>query len=138
MTPSAVVQVGASVTLTKEISEADLALFALVLDDHVPATEEPPSTEPEGRSAIPGALVAALLAATAARHGGGLERVTLRRSEVSSIGLAFTGDTLTAAAEVAAYDTASRTLRIRAHCANQEGTRLAEGTFELQPAEGVG
>lgn len=132
MTTSVVSHVGASLTLSKEISEADLALFALVLDDHMPAAEEPRSVDPEGRSAIPSALVAALLAAAAARHGGGLEGVTMSRAEVSCAASAFTGDTLTATAEVTSYDAASRTLRIRAHCANQEGTRLAEGTFELQ------
>jgi acyl dehydratase len=132
MTTSVVSPVGARLTLSKEISEADLALFALVLDDHMPVAEEPPSTDPEERSAIPSALVAALLAAAAARHGGGLERVTMGHAEVRCAATGFTGDTLTATAEVTAYDAASRTLRIHAHCANQEGTRLAEGTFEIQ------
>jgi 3-hydroxybutyryl-CoA dehydratase len=135
MATSVVAQVGASFTLSKAISEADVALFALVVNDYTPAAEEPHATDPEGRSMVPDALVAALLAASAARHGGGLGKVVMSRAEVSCMASTFTGDTLSATAEVAAYDAASRTLRVRAHCVNQEGTRLAEGAFELRARE---
>lgn len=127
-------QVGASIALTKEISEADVALFALIMQDQLPSAEEPRATDPAEKSRIPDALVAALLAAVAARHAGGLADVGMCSSEVRCMALAYAGDTLTATAEVAAYDSAGHIVRIRAQCVNQQGTRLAEGTFELRAA----
>lgn len=132
MTTETIPQIGAAVTLSKAISEADVALFTLVTNDQLPAAEEPPAPAAGARSVVPGALVAAFLAAAAARHVGGLAAAQLVRADVTAGAPAYTDDTLTATAQVAAYDAAARTLRVAAHCANQDGLRLAEGIFELR------
>lgn len=133
MTIGTIPQVGTTITLSKAISEADVALFILVTNDQPPsATEEPPLPETAGRVLVPGALVAAFLASAAARHLGGLTAARLVRAEVAPSAAAYTDDTLTATAQVAAFDPASQTLRVTAFCANQDGVRLAEGTFDLR------
>lgn len=132
MTIGTIPQVGATITLTKAISEADVALFILVTNDQPPSTDEPTATDPAGRALVPGALVAAVLASAAARHLGGLATARLVRAEVTPSAPAYTDDTLTATAQVAAFDSSTQTLRITAVCANQDGARLAEGAFELR------
>lgn len=134
MATGIIAQVGTITTLTKTISEADVALFKLVTDNLKLQTDEPKATDPDGHSSVPAALLAALLAAAAARHVEEPAVATFARAEVSFIGTASAEDTLIATAEVAGYDDASHTLRVRAHCATQEGKRLAEGTFEVRAA----
>lgn len=124
-------QVGAIARLTKQISEADVALFELVTrDEDVPATE-PPRPDRRPRQAAPFPLVAAMLASAAARHRPASGPVRFLREEISFAAPAYTDDTLCAVAEVTSYDGASHTLRVVAHCDNQEGLRLAEGCFYL-------
>jgi acyl dehydratase len=141
MTTGITQHVGATVTLTKTISEADVALFTLVTDDQAPGTDEPMAADgpqvraSETRVAVPSALLAALLATAAARHAGGLPSAVITRADLSATGVAWAGDTLTATAEVTAYDDASHSARVRAQCANQDGQRLAEGNFELVARE---
>ena len=132
MVTGIIAQVGTSIALTKAISEADVALFALVTDNVKLQTEEPKASDSGGPSSVPAALLAALLGAAAARHVGESASATFLRAEVSFVGTAMADDTLTATAEVAGYDEASRVLRVRASCTNQEGQRLAEGSFELR------
>jgi acyl dehydratase len=43
----------------------------------------------------------------------------------------YTEDTLIATAELAGRDDATQTVRVFAHCENQDGRRLAEGEFIL-------
>lgn len=119
--------------MTKQLSDADVALFTLVTTDQPPAGEEPAAAQRETAEAVvPNALVMSLLAATALAHAGGAPVATLTHVEVSCVAAAHTEDTLTAAAEVLAADPATRTLRVRVHCTNQTGARLAEGTFDLR------
>ena len=123
-------QIGTTLTLTKVISEADVALFTLVTTDQPPAsTDEPLATEPAERVPVPGALVIALLVSAAAQQGDGM---TLAHAEVTCTATAWTGDALTASIEVVAYDAASGVLREHASCANQDGQRLAEGMVDLR------
>lgn len=138
MTPTDTIpQIGATLTVSKAISDADVALFTLVANDQPEPTEEPtpmrpPMLDPPPPAPVPGALVAAFLAATAARHLGGLAAAQLLRAEVTASATASTDDTLTATAQVAAFDPAARTLRVTTHCVNQNGVRLAEGIFDLR------
>jgi acyl dehydratase len=134
MTTDTMHAVGATITFEKQISEADVALFGLLADDHLPTVEDTSSLETHEHSPVPNALVAALLAGAAARHAGGLANAALVREQLSFAATAFTGDTLTVVAAIAGYDAASHLLRVHAHCANQEGRRLAEGTFDLLAA----
>jgi hypothetical protein len=125
-------EAGATATITKQISEADVALFNLVTNDNPPNGDEPPPPVRQPRQAAPFPMLAAFLACAAARH---LSRPSLARFErqvVEFVAPAYTDDTLSATAEIASYDSASQSLRIRAHCDNQEGVRLAEGEFILK------
>ena len=136
MTTAIIPAVGATVTLAKAISEADVALFTLVTNDQPPPplADEPLPAAPAGPAIVPGAFVAAFLAATAARLLGGLAAAHLVRAEITTSAPAYTDDTLSASAQVAAYDPATQTLRVAVTCANQNGARLAEGTFDLRPS----
>ena len=132
MTASTFAPVGSVITITKQISDADVALFTLVATDQPPTPEEPGAPEPQGPAAVPGALVAALLCATAAGHASGLSAATLARAEIACLAPTHTEDTLSVVAEVLAADPAAGTLRVRATCANQSGAKIAEGTFDLR------
>src|SRR5258707_423563 len=70
MTTGILLQVGAMVTLTKVISEADVALFTLVTNDRPPAADEPLTLDEGEPGPVPGALVAALLACAAVQVAG--------------------------------------------------------------------
>ena len=67
MSISTLPPIGATVTCVKLISEADIALFSLVTDDRPPQADEPPNANEDVHVPVPPALVAALLAAAAAR-----------------------------------------------------------------------
>ena len=123
--------VGATVTVTKYISEADIALFELVTKDETISADEPPTPTRQPRQPAPFALLAAFLAAAAARHSPRPTRARFEREVVRYAAPIYTDDTLSAVARVTAYDNASHSLHIHAHCDNQEGVRLAEGEFVL-------
>jgi len=122
-------QIGAVVSLTKELSEADLALFMLVTGDAQLDTEEPPSPERQARQQAPDALLAALLATAAARHATRPQYARFRDVTIRFVEPAYTDDLLTAIAEITALDAGQ--LHISARCENQDGRRLAEGEFHL-------
>jgi hypothetical protein len=124
-------QVGAIARLTKQISEADVALFELVTRDEEMEAGEPPKPDRRPRQAAPFPLVAAMLASAAGRHQPTPGPARFVREEVSFAAPAYTDDTLCAVAEITGYDGASHTLRVSVHCENQEGLRLAEGCFYL-------
>jgi len=120
-------QVGATVTITKEFSEADLALFMLVMGDAALTADEPLSPERQQRQAAPGALLVALLASAAARHAQRPQYARFASASTRVIEPAYTDDTLTAVAELTALE--GETMRVTARCENQDGRRLAEGEF---------
>ncbi|HEX9056279.1 MAG TPA: hypothetical protein VF818_02015 [Ktedonobacterales bacterium] len=132
MTTGIINQVGATVTLTKAISEADVALVALLTNDHVPTPDKPMSLDPMGRVQAPSAFLTMLLIGAASRHVGGSGTATVVHGDVSYTGAAWIGDTVTTSAEVLAHDAASQTVRVRAQCVNQDGKPLAAGTFDLR------
>jgi acyl dehydratase len=123
--------IGATVTINKTLSEADIALFLLVTNESTPAGEEPPLTNRHAREAAPLGMLAALLASAAATHA---RRPTDARFITQTIRYcepAYTDDTVTATARVAAHDDAAHALLISVSCENQEGRRLAEGEVLL-------
>lgn len=123
--------VGETVTFTKQVSEADAALFLLVTrEDDAPA-EDPVKPVRRPREAAPFGLLAALLASAAVRHLPQPELASFRHQEISFSAPAYTEDTLSAVARLTAYDSATQTLHIHVLCDNQDGLRLAEGTFAL-------
>ena len=123
--------VGAITTLTKDISDADLALFVLVMGDGQLSADEPPAPDQQERQAAPDALLAALLTATVARHVEQPKLAHFISETIRFVQPAYTDDQLTATAEITEYDAAAHTLRVSAHCENQAGSRLAEGEFQL-------
>jgi acyl dehydratase len=124
-------QIGTVATFTKQVSEADIALFELVTRDENQPTEEPAAPVRKPRQAAPYALLAAFLASAVARHAPDPGTARFSSQAIQFAAPAYTDDTLSAVAELAAYDAASRTLRIRATCENQDGMRLADGEFAL-------
>jgi hypothetical protein len=135
MTTGILLQVGAMVTLTKVISEADVALFTLVTNDRLPATDEPLTLDEGEPGPVPGALVAALLACAAVRVAGGHPRTTIARAEVRCLASAQPDDALTVTAEVTAFDGGACSVSAHAHCVDQRGRHLADGSFELHVGE---
>lgn len=127
-------QVGATVSLTKALSGADVALFTLVTDDAPPATDDPAErvSKQEARARVPGALLMALMASAALRHVDGAAGADIVLADVRCSGEAWIGDTLTTSAAVTASDVDSGTIRVQAYCANEAGQRLAEGQFSMR------
>lgn len=125
-------RVGATTTLTKQLSEADVALFALVVGEAPTASEEPAASARPTRQVAPNALLSAILGTVAARLAvrPGVARVL--GEEIHYHEAAFTDDTLTTTAAVTGVDAGSQSLRISAHCTNQDGRRVAEGEFLLR------
>jgi acyl dehydratase len=122
---------GAVTTLTKQLSEADVALFQLVTGETQVTAEEPPIPARQTRQAAPMALVGALLATAAAQHSLRPDLARFLSQTVTFHEPAYNDDTLTVTAQVAEHDGANRSLRIVARCDNQDGRRLANGEFLL-------
>jgi hypothetical protein len=125
-------RVGAVTTLTKQVSEADVALFDLVMGEAQLSTEEPIIPARQSRQIVPMALVDAFLASAAARHSDSPGGAQLSASSIRYLEAAYTDDTLTATAQVSGYDASTRSLRISAHCETEDGRRLAEGEYILR------
>jgi acyl dehydratase len=124
--------VGKIATLTKQLSEADIALFELVTGDAPLAREEPPDPRRGPREAAPLSLLAALLAAAAARHAARPDQARFLSQTVRFAEPALTDDTVTATAKIVGHDPTEHSLRIKARCENDEGRLLADGTFVLR------
>jgi acyl-coenzyme A thioesterase PaaI-like protein len=118
-------------TLTKQISDADVALFLLVTGQVTVTPEQTPIPSQTTRQIAPMGLLAAMLSGAAAQHGLRPGAVRFFSEQVRFIEPAYTEDTLTATAELVARDSATQSVRIVAHCENQDGRRLAEGEFLL-------
>jgi hypothetical protein len=127
-------QVGTTVSVTKALSSADVALFALVTDNLPPPEDDPGErvSREEERTRIPVALLAALITSAALRHAGGHAGAEIVHVEARCSGDAWVGDTLTATAVVTGSDPQTQTLRVQAHCANEAGTHVAEAQFALR------
>jgi hypothetical protein len=118
--------------LTKQLSEADIALFVLVTSDAPLDGEEPPNPKRRVRQPAPLSLLSALLTSTAACHAPRPEFARFVTQTVRFHEPALTDDTVTVTAEIVAHDAASHTLGIHVHCENQEGRKLADGEMLLR------
>jgi acyl dehydratase len=131
-TGAAVGVVGATTTLTRSLSEADLALFALVMGEANLATDARLEAEPSYQRVAPPALLAALLTTSAAQHS---ERPPLARfisGQVRFIEPAYADETVRASATVTGIDGATGALHINARCETEDGRSLAEADFLVQ------
>lgn len=123
---------GATATLTRSLSEADLALFALVTGEAEVSPDARLATEPRFQRAAPPALLAALLAASAAQHADPPAWARFVSAEVRFIEPAYADDTVRASATITAIDTPSGALHVSALCESADGRRLAEAEFLLR------
>jgi acyl dehydratase len=129
---AAVGVVGATTTLTRALSEADLALFALVMGEADLATDARLEAEPSYQRVAPPALLAALLTTSAAQHS---ERPPLARfvsGQMRFIEPAYAEETVRASATVTGIDDATGALRISARCETEDCRSLAEADFLMQ------
>lgn len=124
-------QDGAVRTLTKQISDADVALFLLVTGQVNVTPEQTPIPSQTTRQIAPMGMLAAMLSGAASQHGLRPGTVRFFSEQIRFIEPAYTDDTLTATAEVTGRDDPNQSLRVFAHCENQDGRRLAEGEFIL-------
>lgn len=124
-------QVGAVTIFIKQVSEADIALFELVTRPELGQHEEPAAPVRQPRKAAPYPLLVALLSAAAAYHTPRPELARFVRQDVHYSAPIYTDDVLTVTAELVEYDAAAHTLRIHAHCRNQDGLDLADGELLL-------
>jgi hypothetical protein len=125
------VQDGAVTTLTKQISDADVALFNLVTGQTTVTPDQIPIPAQSTRQIAPMAMIAAMLAGAAAQHGLRPDTVRFFSETIRFTEAAYTDDTLIATAQVVGRDDSTQSLRVIAYCENQDGRRLAEGEFIL-------
>jgi hypothetical protein len=123
--------IGATVTINKTLSEADIALFLLVTNETTPSGDEPPLTSRHAREAAPLAMLAALLASAASGHARRPASARFLNQSIRYCEPAYTDDAVTATAQVTSRDDDTHALLISVTCANQEGRRLAEGEILL-------
>lgn len=124
--------VGATRTVTHAVSEADLALFALVMGQAELGPEAHLEAEPRYQRVAPPALLMALLTTSAAQHS---ERPAMARfvsGQALFIEPAYAEETVRASATVIGVDEATGALRVRAICETEAGRRLAEADYLLR------
>jgi hypothetical protein len=124
-------QVGDVITLSKSVSEADIALFELINRDDafVPPDPAPPVRLP--RQMAPYPLLASLLATAASHLLREQAKARFLRQHIEFFWPVYTDDTLELTVEVSAYDEATQTLQASVICHNQDQRRLAQGEFTL-------
>jgi acyl dehydratase len=123
--------IGAMISISKTLSEADIALFLLVTNETVPSGDEPPLTSRHVREPAPLAMLAALLASAAIGHALYPASARFLTQTVRYCEPAYTDDTVTATAQVTGHDEVAHALLISVSCQNQEGRSLAEGEILL-------
>ncbi len=124
---------GQTATFTKTITEADISAFAGITGDFNPLhmDAEFASRSRFGERIAHGMLTAGLISAVLGMRlpgpGGIFVSQTLQFVHPVRI-----GDTITARAEVIAYQPQKRLLTLRTTCINQRGTTVVEGEAVLR------
>jgi acyl dehydratase len=124
--------IGATKTLTRALSEADLALFALVMGEAELDGEAHLEAEPRYHREASPALLAALLTSSAALHSDQPASARFTSAQVRFVAPAFADETVRASATVTDVDEPTGSLRVQAICDAEDGRRLAEADFLLQ------
>jgi acyl dehydratase len=124
--------VGATRTLTRSLSEADLALFALVMGEADLEADAHLEAEPRYQRVAPAALLAAVLTSSAAQHSDRPAWARFVSASLRFIEPAYAEETVRASATVTGIDGATGALRINALCETEDGRRLAEADFLLR------
>lgn len=124
--------VGATKTLTRALSEADLALFALVMGDAELDGEAHLDMEPRYQRVASPALLGALLTSCAALHSGQPASARFASAQIRFIAPALAEETVRVSATVTGRDEPADALQIAAVCEAEDGRRLAEAEFLLR------
>ena len=124
--------VGATRTVTHALSEADLALFALVMGQAELGPEAHLEAEPGYQRVAPPALLMALLTTAAAQHSARPALARFVSAQARFIEPAYAEETVRASATVVGMDEATGALRVRAVCETEAGRRLAEADYLLR------
>ena len=124
--------VGATKTITRALTEADLALFALVMGEAELDGEARLEAEPRYQRAAPPALLAALLTTSAALHSDRPAWAHFVSAQLRFIEPAYADETVRASATAHGIDEPTGALRVAALCETEEGRTLAEAEFLLR------
>jgi hypothetical protein len=129
--------VGDVITLSKSVSEADIALFGLINRDDAFIPEDPAPPVRLPRQMAPYPLLASLLATAASHLLREQAKARFIRQHIDFFWPVYTDDTLQLTVEVSACDVETHTLYASVTCHNQDQRRLAQGEFTLDvgPAE---
>jgi acyl dehydratase len=130
---SAAPVVGATRTVTHALSEADLALFALVMGEAELGPEAHLAPEQAGDQRVaPPALLLALLTTSAAQHSARPALARFVSGQARFIEPAYAEETVRASATITGVDPATGALRVQAICETEAGRRLAEAEYLLR------
>jgi hypothetical protein len=124
-------KVGDVITLSKTVSEADIALFGLINRDDAFVPEDPAPPVRLPRQMAPYPLLASLLATAISYLVREQAKARFLRQHIEFFWPVYTDDTLELKVEVSACDEASHTLHASVICHNQDQRRLAQGEFTL-------
>ena len=122
--------VGDKVSFRRTLTEADVALFIGVTWDVNPLHTDDTyvSATPLKRRIVPGLLTASLLT-----HLGGLWAFMATEMNFRFTAPVFVGDTITAQAEIAAFEPERREVSLRCLCTNQAGSEVLKGEVRGYP-----
>lgn len=124
--------VGATRTVTHALSEADLALFALVMGEAELGPEAHLVAEAGDQRVAPPALLLALLTTSAAQHSARPALARFVSGQARFIEPAYAEETVRASATITGVDPATGALRVQAICETEAGRRLAEAEYLLR------
>ena len=127
-------KVGDIITLSKSVSEADIALFELINRDDAYEVEDPPPPVRQPRQMAPYPLLASLLATAASHLVSEQAKARFLGQRIEFAWPVYTDDTLHLTVEVSACDEATHTLYASVTCHNQDQRPLAKGEFTLDIA----
>ena len=119
-------------TLTHALSEADLALFALVMGEAELGPEAHLRAESGDQRVAPPALLLALLTTSAAQHSARPALARFVSGQARFIEPAYAEETVRASATITGVDPATGALRVQAICETEAGRRLAEAEYLLR------
>lgn len=123
---------GVKASLTRTIAEADIEAFAALTGDRNPVHLDSAYAARTrfGERIAHGMLSAGLISAVLGMHLPGPGGIYLSQT-LTFLKPVRIGDTITATAEVIAYDAERRRLRLRTYCTNQQGDVVLDGEAAL-------
>ncbi|HEV2238521.1 MAG TPA: MaoC family dehydratase [Ktedonobacterales bacterium] len=128
MTSRPIPAIGTVETVTRTITDADVAAFASLTGDYNPVHLDASyaATTRFGEPIAHGILTTGLISAVIGTKLPGLGAIYLNQT-LKFVAPVFHGDTITASAEVIAARPEKRILTLRTACVNQHGATVIEG-----------